>query len=1092
MKKNFPETSFIIILLTFLSLAGYGQGFTANYDFNDFKNNSGKTDPTPPPVVEGITFGSFVASAAVSNNSTAGGRFSFTTWDLGATNGSDVFTGAINLNKYYEVVISPQTNYIVDLDSISFTLQRSGTGIRQYAVRSDVDGFASNLPAKIYPSSSNLEVIADNVFQVSDATTSANNGSKIVLSAAAFKGMTTPVTIRFYGFNAESSGGSFSIDNVTFYGTSEISPTAPNIILSAASIVFPGTDIHGGVSVESYTIKGVNLSDPVSLSVSAPYSISETETGTYTTNLMIPVTDVATEKTIFVKFTPTVIGTFPGIISHISTGASQRDISLSGDGIDPLNLSFNFDACTPLDVPGSGFTAYSAIGNEKWSCSGFGRNGTNGVDMNGYAGGIQENEDWLISPVLNVGALDLPILQFWSRGEFSGASLQLFISTDYDGSGNPNSFTWTELNGSFPSMDNTWRLTDGLDLSTYKASPGFYIAFKYVSSAAIGASRWTIDDIRISNRTQLLTVIPSMIDFKEIASGNNSPAISVTVQAAGFGDIIINAPTGYEVSTDGISFINSVTMNEAVARNTGTFYTRFAPSTRQLKINGQLEFTGSSLDSLALSVTGSSYPKSETFDAGAYNLSFFGSNPTNNPTPEKIDIQVNNIATVLNHLTLDVVGFEEMSNGEALESLIGLLPNHKSVTSTRWSYSFDGPDPAFPPQKTGFIYNSTSMTLVSSRVMFEKLYDEARTTNPALIPSYPTGNPSSFWASGRLPFLAIFDVTINGVTKRINMIDIHGKSAADLADFNRRKYDMQVLKDTLDAYFANENVIVVGDYNDRAYTSIFTGSPVSPFQSLVDDPNYMVLTLPLDIAGKTSFIGGSGLIDHITITNDLNPFYIPNSTEINDPRSYISGYNSSTASDHLPVFSRFDFTSALPVTLLSFTAQSQNQVVVVNWSTTNEMNSNYFEVERSVDGVKFSPIERADSKGNNSGKNQYEVADSNPVNGMSFYRLKQVDKDGKVAYSLVVAVNRGASIVRKMAIYPNPVDKFITLTVTDREQVYSGKLINAEGRTLLNVNGNVNQINQRLNDHLYKLRPGLYVLKLINGKEQFSQRFLKK
>ena len=1089
MNKNLPGI-FLVLLLSFFSSKGFSQLFTATYDFSNVTATSGKTDPTPPPVVEGISFGSFVASAAVSANSSAANRFSFTAWELGATNGLDVFTGAINLNKYYEVTLTPQTNYIVDLDSISFTLQRSGTGVRQYSVRSSIDGYASNLPAKINPSSPNLEVVGDNIFQVQDASTTANNGSKIVLSATAFKGILVPVTIRFYGFNSEQSGGTFSIDNVAFYGSSTLSATAPDLELSAASIAFQATDVNGGVSIKQYTFKGNNLSSPVNLSVTSPFSISETEMGVYGSSLSFAAADVTNDKTIFVKFSPATIGTFSGNISHTSTGAVQRDLTLTGDGVEPLNLSFNFNNCTPLEVPGSGFTAYSVTGDQKWSCSRFGRNGTNGVDMNGFAGSVQENEDWLISPLLNINSLNLPILEFWSRGEFSGTTLQLFISTDYNGAGNPNNFTWTELNGSFPMLDNTWKFSDGIDLSSYK-SAGFYLAFKYVSSAVLGASRWTVDDIRITNRTQLLTILPSRIDFHEISSGSKSPAVPVKIQAVGYGDIFVNAPFGYELSNDGIIFANSVTISNTVAASGASFYARFSPSVRQLKIEGIMEFRGTGLDSLVLMVTGSSYPKSETFDAGAYNLSFFGSNPTNNPTQEKIDMQVNNIATVLNRLNLDVVGFEEMSNDEALDSLLVRLPNHKAVTSPRWSYSFDGPDPAFPPQKTGFIYDSLTMKLVSSRPMFERLYDEARTINPALIPSYPSGSPSSFWASGRLPFLASFDVTIGSNTKRIHLIDIHGKSAADKASFERRKYDMQVLKDTLDAYFANEYVILVGDYNDRVYTSIYTGSPVSPFQSLVDDPNYVVLTLPLDIAGKTSFIGGSGLIDHITITNDLNPFYIPNSTEINDPRSYISGYNATTASDHLPVFSRFDFTSVLPVTLLSFTAESQDKVVVINWTTTNEMNSHYFEVERSVDGVKFNSVERVNSKGNNAGEIRYKVTDSNPVNGMNFYRLKQVDKDGKVVYSLVVAVNRGTFIASKMAIYPNPVDKFITLSVTDKLQVYSGKLVSAEGKTLLNLKGNVFQINQRLNDHLFKLKPGMYVLKMINGKEQFSMRFVK-
>ena len=165
--------------------------------------------------------------------------------------------------------------------------------------------------------------------------------------------------------------------------------------------------------------------------------------------------------------------------------------------------------------------------------------------------------------------------------------------------------------------------------------------------------------------------------------------------------------------------------------------------------------------------------------------------------------------------------------------------------------------------------------------------------------------------------------------------------------------------------------------------------------------------------------------------------------------------------------------------------------MIVKWTATREMNSKYYEVERSLDAVKFSPIGHISSKGNNSGDSRYEIVDSAPAEGINFYRLKQVDKDSKVMYSLVVAVNRTKTAINKIAFYPNPVNKFITLTVTDKAQVYSGKLINAEGRIILNLKGNVYQVNQHLNNNIDKLKPGLYVLKLADGKEQFSLRFIK-
>ncbi|HET7897505.1 MAG TPA: T9SS type A sorting domain-containing protein, partial [Flavisolibacter sp.] len=175
------------------------------------------------------------------------------------------------------------------------------------------------------------------------------------------------------------------------------------------------------------------------------------------------------------------------------------------------------------------------------------------------------------------------------------------------------------------------------------------------------------------------------------------------------------------------------------------------------------------------------------------------------------------------------------------------------------------------------------------------------------LTDYHGGTPSSFWASGRLPYMATFFASINGITKKIRVVVIHAKSGSTQSDYQRRLYDAQVLKDSLDFYYAIDEVIVVGDYNDRMVQSIYTGSNTSPYLPFVnDEANYTVLTKPLDEAGRTSFPSSNGLIDHLVVSNEMAADYIGNSTDIEDPRAYISTYTSVTASDHLPVYARFE------------------------------------------------------------------------------------------------------------------------------------------------------------------------------------------
>ena len=76
------------------------------------------------------------------------------------------------------------------------------------------------------------------------------------------------------------------------------------------------------------------------------------------------------------------------------------------------------------------------------------------------------------------------------------------------------------------------------------------------------------------------------------------------------------------------------------------------------------------LDKNIVALTGSSFPKSETFDVACYNISFFGAGSTNSATPEQIATQVANISTVMQRLNMDVIGIEEMSNDAALDQLV--------------------------------------------------------------------------------------------------------------------------------------------------------------------------------------------------------------------------------------------------------------------------------------------------------------------------------------------------------------------------------------------------------------------------------------
>ena len=151
----------------------------------------------------------------------------------------------------------------------------------------------------------------------------------------------------------------------------------------------------------------------------------------------------------------------------------------------------------------------------------------------------------------------------------------------------------------------------------------------------------------------------------------------------------------------------------------------------------------------------------------------------------------------------------------------------------------------------------------------------------------------------------IADVTILGTTTRVNLINIHGKSGGSANDLARKVFDNTVLKDTLDAQYASDQIILLGDYNDDVFTSI-GGGPSTYAVILDDSANYDAITGSLSLSGTPTFIGGSGsTIDHLTISNELFDDVIDGSESIYFPFNAIDNYEATT-SDHLPVLARFD------------------------------------------------------------------------------------------------------------------------------------------------------------------------------------------
>jgi len=151
--------------------------------------------------------------------------------------------------------------------------------------------------------------------------------------------------------------------------------------------------------------------------------------------------------------------------------------------------------------------------------------------------------------------------------------------------------------------------------------------------------------------------------------------------------------------------------------------------------------------------------------------------------------------------------------------------------------------------------------------------------------------------------------------------------------------------------------------------------------------------------------------------------------------------------------------AALPVQLVSFDARcTESQGVSLQWETTNEINNDRFEIERSADGVSWESIGRVQAATSNSSINNYKFEDGFISESTNYYRLVQYDNDGRSTIHEITAVDCDL-VISDIAIYPNPVSDKLYLKISGEENAsFKVSINNAIGKEInqFSIEGNVN------------------------------------
>jgi hypothetical protein len=176
-------------------------------------------------------------------------------------------------------------------------------------------------------------------------------------------------------------------------------------------------------------------------------------------------------------------------------------------------------------------------------------------------------------------------------------------------------------------------------------------------------------------------------------------------------------------------------------------------------------------------------------------------------------------------------------------------------------------------------------------------------------------------------------------------------------------------------------------------------------------------------------------------------------------------------------------TCPLPVDFVYFNGLKEGGNNVLTWSTATEQNNNYFIVERSSNGNDFGEIGRVKGQGNSNSVMTYQYRDENPVNGINYYRLKQVDIDNSFSYSKVIAI---VNKTIDFEMFPNPSNGAFVIRFMASGYSYKLDIADVKGINVYSCEGD--EVPESL--EVKGLANGIYIARFYYGNEVITKKLL--
>lgn len=461
-------------------------------------------------------------------------------------------------------------------------------------------------------------------------------------------------------------------------------------------------------------------------------------------------------------------------------------------------------------------------------------------------------------------------------------------------------------------------------------------------------------------------------------------------------------------------------------------------------------------------------------------------------------VQRSKIIKALAQMNADVVGLIEIENdgvGEfsAVQDLVNGLnaelgtPGAYAIVNDGASVQTDNSDQI----KCAIIYKVTSLKTYGDA----QLTGGGQNTRPLLGQTFET--LEAVVPGGRVMAPEKFTFIVNHFKSKgasdATGLDIDQNDGQSAYNATRKTQAVALLAfiENLKISGGTDRIVSVGDYN--AY---YEEDPMDILRA----GNLVVPSLATEYS--YSFDGALGSLDHAVFSSTMSPYATVKKWNINSNEPAILQYTSTLAdatspfrsSDHDPILIGIDFSTPLPVRLVSFNARTIHDQVQVEWKTAEESNNSHFTVQRSADAISYEDIAVRDGKGNSNSLHSYSFTDTSPLYGVSYYRLKQTDYDGKFTYSRVAPVQMSGETEFEFSVYPNPVADHINLKFSGIASTHSNwlyQIMNKDGKALFSGKGSLDKINKSATNALPGLKSGVYIIRVASGTENHTFKFVK-